>query len=617
MTVGRTQARVVLLLTALCVLRGVFWAVVAIAPSPIDEMQHFDYVHSIATGDGVPTVGKDRIHPDVLSFAKASPTFGLRSQPYPGDTRAPEWDGADPQYEGIQGPTYYALLAPFYWLGRLFGIGGSFYLVRVGSVLLGALAIPASWLLIRRLLPRRPETWLLPPVALTFVNAVSAGAATIGNDVVVLTGAAVAAIVLLRGLERRSTAAAVGAGAAAGLVLLGKTTAGALVPVLGLLALPWLRRWWAEGPDSRLLLRRWVVAYGAAFAAPFALWTAWNLWTYHAFSGAAEADAITGALQTTYPRTFETVRVQWEAVRRGLTTAQIADLEPAYHHVWELGFGALVGCGLVLAWRRRDRESLLPLGWGTLAYPLTFATVAGSFLLVLGETGILLGRYLWVALVPLAIALGVGAFVLGGRRFALALVLVVAAVATWYERTDAHRFLDTYYEYELAGGDLGPVVEQSWNDGYTPAAAIEIDVDCQVAVVDLGLEVPPERIEVVGAEGSTGATLEQSRPAAFTRYRLDTPVHGPLTIPVTTGVAISVTERAPEASLDGAAGDPMVRAHCPVDDPGDVRFEQLFDRNPPVPRSLLELWPTLNAIGVTVAAAAAVLWGLRRRELEG
>jgi hypothetical protein len=610
---ARRQRRVVLVLTALCIARGLFWAVVAIAPSPIDEMQHFDYVRSLARGDGVPTVGKDTIGDEVLEFAKESRTFIFRSLPYPQDVTAEAWVGADPQYEGIQGPTYYALLVPFYWLGRPFGISEAFYLSRIGSVLLGAAVVPLAWLLTRRLLPNRPSAWLLPSVVLAFLASVNAGTATIGNDAVVLTGAAAAAVLLLRVLERRTVAGAVAAGGLAGLVLLGKTTASAMVPVLLLLALPQLRSWWREGAEARARLRRWIVAYAAAFAAPFAVWTGWNVLTYHAFSGAAEAEKLTGALQTSYPRSLHTLWLHLQASHVGLSTSQLADVQSRYHLVWEVALLVLVALAAVVAWRRRDGETGWTIGWGAAAVPLTFLTVAGSFLLVLGETGLILGRYLWVAVVPAAVALGVAASVVAGRRFAIPLVLAVAALAAWQERADTYVWLERHYEGDLPGGGVAPVVDQSWNDGYAQADAVRIDVACLVSVVDIGLEEPPEQLTVAGTGAAVEAQLESAVPAGFARYRLPVPVQGPVRIPLGTGVAVSNEERVPEVSLDGGAGDPMVRADCPAANPGAVRFAQVFAGHPGVGRGAVRAWPTVQAAGLSVGALVSLGWGLRRR----
>jgi len=611
------------LLTVFALARGTFWAAALLTPSPIDESQHFDYVRSLARGEGIPTVGQDVLGGEVLHLAKQSPTFYFRSQPYPDDKDAPEWQGAPgaAQYEGIQGPVYYALLTPFYWAGRPWGVAGSFYLVRFGSALLGALAIPLSWLLARRLVPNRPSSWLLPPILLASLNAVSAGSAAIGNDVIVLTGTAAAAVLLLRGLERRSTAAALGAGLVAGLVFVGKTTALALVPLLALLALPVLVRWWREAPWRPMV---WVAVYGTALVAALIPWLAWNLATYGAISGSSEAEAITGSLQVSYAPSIDTFRQHWSGMRRGFWAGQLNDLVPSYGHVWELVAVLAIAIGLVVAWRRRSGHGWA-IAWGALSYPLSFAAVAGFFLMAFDRSGLILGRYTWVALVPLVTAIGLGLGAIGGRRFGLALCLSVTSLVLYREVEVTHTFLRVAYENDLAAPRLAPVIEQSWNDGYGAADAVKIDIPCPATVIDLGLQKPPHDITVETRNGDVAGTLVSTKVAEFTRYQLAMPVSGIVEIPVTTGVAISVPEREPAGSLVGGTGDPMLRVHCAAEDPRAIRFEQLYSTiHPPLTRSMLYAWPVAWVVVSGIAAFGALLSALvprprprRRRSADG
>jgi hypothetical protein len=593
----------VLLLTFVGLARGTFWAAVLETPSPLDEIQHFDYVRALAHGEGVPVVGQTMVDDEVLQLAKASPTFYLRSAPYPPDKDHQAWRDATvaAQYEGIQGPVYYAVLTPFYWAGQPWGVTGSLYLVRFGSVLLGALAIPVAWLLSRRLVPDRPWMWLLAPVLLTSLNAIQGGAATVGNDILVATGAGVAAVLLLRGLDRRSVGSAVLAGGASGLVLLAKATAFALVPVLLLLAGVQLFRWLRE---DRALAARWSAAYVVAFGAPMALWTAWNLATYGAPSASAEAEAITGPVQVSYARSFETVRRHWSAVREGFWAGQVNDVRPGYGYWWELVALAVITLAIVVAVRRRDQAGWVA-AWGGAAYPLTVTAVAGFFLVAFERSGLLLGRYAWVALLPIVLAVGLSLGIIGGRRFALVLCLVVATGALWLEVDMVKEYVSQTYEQPLAAPGLAPAVEQSWNDGYAAAQAIEIDVPCRSSVLDLGLQAPPRRITVVRAGGTTDGELVETKNAEFSRYRLREPVSGRVEIPVETGVAVSGTELEPAGSLVGGDGDPMVRVHCPVDDAGRVRFNQLYDMgHPPLTRRFIHAWP---ALWVEVSGVAMVI----------
>jgi len=73
--------------------------------NPIDEAQHYSYVESIATGNGLPVVGEDKLSSDILEIAKASPTQPFQSQGYL-LTEDFDWGAFGESYEGggVQGP---------------------------------------------------------------------------------------------------------------------------------------------------------------------------------------------------------------------------------------------------------------------------------------------------------------------------------------------------------------------------------------------------------------------------------------------------------------------------------------------------------------------------------
>jgi len=228
---------VVLALLTLCaVARGGYWAVTFETWSPVDEAQHFGYVESLATGHGIPTVGRDRVSNAVMSIAKASPTYFARSRPFSPTAADDNWGAAREQYEGIHGPTYYALMVPAYWIGDAVSPLAALYTVRLASVLLGALAIPLAWLLARRLLPDRPLAWLLGPGLLVCVNGFSATAATVSNDTLIMTGSAAVLLLATRAAASPRWAPAAVTGAAAGAVFVGKTTALGLFPLVAIVA---------------------------------------------------------------------------------------------------------------------------------------------------------------------------------------------------------------------------------------------------------------------------------------------------------------------------------------------------------------------------------------------
>ncbi|MEO7429542.1 MAG: glycosyltransferase family 39 protein, partial [Acidimicrobiales bacterium] len=354
----RHHVVVLVLLTVFALARGGYWAMAFETWSPVDEAQHFGYVESLATGDGIPTVGRDHLSNHVMVIAKASPTYFARSRPFLARASDNNWGPAREQYEGIHGPTYYALMVPAYWLGGALSPLGALYAVRLASVLLGAAAIPLAWALARRLLPDRPLAWLLGPGLLVCVNGYMATAATVSNDTLVITGTVAALLLTTRALASPRWLPAAIAGAVAGAVFVGKTTALGLFPLMALLAIVQHRNGLAS---TEGWLRR-LVAAGTGAAIITLPWIAWNLVTYQAISGAAAVEAITGSLQTVLEPSLHALHRHWEGARVTFWEAGLLTGDASYRRAWDLlaaGVGAL---GLVAALRRWRRPEVLTVG---------------------------------------------------------------------------------------------------------------------------------------------------------------------------------------------------------------------------------------------------------------
>lgn len=58
-----------LLLCVVGLIRGLYWVGTLAFWNHIDEMQHFGYVESLATGDGMPVVGHDLLSDEVSAIA--------------------------------------------------------------------------------------------------------------------------------------------------------------------------------------------------------------------------------------------------------------------------------------------------------------------------------------------------------------------------------------------------------------------------------------------------------------------------------------------------------------------------------------------------------------------
>ena len=221
------------------VLKGGYWVVTTQVWSPVDEVQHYGYVESLARGQGIPTVGVDLLSDEAMYSVKSSPTSGYLVDPYQGNNDDPNWGATRHQYEGIHGPTYYALMTPFYWAGRPWGVTGSLMAIRMGTVLTALAAVPLTWAMARRLFPARSSIWLLGPALLVVWNSLNFG--VVSNDALILPLAAAAGLQGLRALARPKRWEQAGlAGLLVGLTMVTKSTSLVLFPLMALLALWWV-----------------------------------------------------------------------------------------------------------------------------------------------------------------------------------------------------------------------------------------------------------------------------------------------------------------------------------------------------------------------------------------
>ena len=216
------QRWLLLAVMGVALVRGLFWVALAPVWNPVDETAHFGYVEFLATGHGIPKVDEDLVSNEVLRVAKESPTYYFRTRPHGVDASDPAWDGTRYQYEGVQGPVYYLLMVPAYWLGRPFGILGALYTVRVASVLLSLMAVPLAWLLARELFPRFPAIWVATPALLALSQGFNANLACVSNDALAVVASTGTLVLAVRGVKSPSSRNAIGAGALLGLSVLNK-----------------------------------------------------------------------------------------------------------------------------------------------------------------------------------------------------------------------------------------------------------------------------------------------------------------------------------------------------------------------------------------------------------
>lgn len=82
----------------------------------VDEEQHFDYIHYLATQARAPIVGHDYLSPTVVEAIINSHRWSTYHWPSPASQRAQDWGLEGQSYEGYQPPLFYLLAVPFYSL---------------------------------------------------------------------------------------------------------------------------------------------------------------------------------------------------------------------------------------------------------------------------------------------------------------------------------------------------------------------------------------------------------------------------------------------------------------------------------------------------------------------
>jgi len=609
----RLERSLLLAFVLIGLVRGLFWVAMTEVWNPIDETAHFAYVESLATGKGIPEVGHDLVSDEVLGIAKQSPTdYSFRSRPYRPTASDGNWAGTRHQYEAIQGPVYYTLMVPFYWIGRPFGFLTAVYAVRIGSLLLSLAAVPLTWMLGRRLFPRRRWVGLTAAGLLVFVNGFNANMASASNDSLAVVASAAAVLLFLRALRGRP-GQVLAAGLCFGVAVVNKTTALELVPLLGIaLLVTVLRAHW----KPRALFT-WAGLFVTGSMAALAPWLAFNFATYGAPSAASQVASITGGTQEPSSLSMAGLKMQLLESGRGFWELQAAAPGvSASRKIMAAAMALAVVVGLAVALVRKQSGDAARLAWLAVALPLAFVVMMGIVFGVLGGQGATVGRHYYPVLVPTVLLISAGAdLVLGGRRGILA-VLALSAVLTTAERG----VYTSYSEAAFGHGRIAntvPLVDQSWNDGFVAADSVAVDAPCATTNVALVFEASPPGVAppvtVDSAQGSF--TVE---PAGvndgFTVYTTPTPVAGRLAIRFgrPTSIGASLAEREAKVAIPGRHEDPVVRVYCRVADPVGAEFAERYD--PLHPRFLnpgrIETWAdgwTLVAWTTTVIVAVGLV----------
>jgi hypothetical protein len=230
--------------------------------SPVDELQHTDYVRVIAEQGRLPVYGKADIDPTLLAVYMHEYPGAFSANGY----RIPDYIFIS--YETVQFPVYYVVAAPLY---RIFDRDPrvAIYALRLENVAFSAAALLLLVLLMRRLLPKRPELWALAPVVILAMPGLSMRHSQVTNEVLPALLLTVFMASLLRQSDAHPRWVAFGEGALLGASVLTKLTA---IGVGGSALAAWATR-----PGG---LRLRLLPAAAGFSLTLAPWLAWSLSVY-------------------------------------------------------------------------------------------------------------------------------------------------------------------------------------------------------------------------------------------------------------------------------------------------------------------------------------------------
>jgi hypothetical protein len=591
--------------------RGLFWVVTFPVWSG-DEGAHYSYEQSVATGHGIPVAGRTLNSVDTLRLVKESPVSLERTMPIP-PSPTPQWGIVDEQYEGLQSPLYYLLLVPVYWVGRAVGgVIGSFYALRLASLCLAVATIPLTALLARALLPQRRAVWVLAPAVIGVLQIVNVQNSYVDNDALTMVAGAACVLALLacRGDLRARRGALFGLTLAA--AFLTKATLAALVPALLIAMVAYVVR---RRPGVRPVAVWTAVAGGTAIVIMLP-YLVFNLTEYHALNGAHAAAALIKPIIGSTPVSLAGAGHLGQMFLRTLFVGQgIAPPTSAdqYQRLWEWAAVVSAAAALTGATLQRRWDELALVGWIVASIPLgVLALIVVGFSQSGGEATVV-ARYLDCLLPLFAILVGYGAIAVAGPRIGSLALLAVLVAASFVEVAGDRAWVRTTYTADIFGRSV-PVVEQSYSDGWALFTNVRGSTACPADAVALDVLAPAPPAVAVNGRWTAGAEAD----GPWTEYRLARPVRGKLVIrtlgPVEVGTARHRgTVAGPGGSVAASAvGVPAVRLYCPVRDPADVRFGQLYRTDhPPLSLGTVLAWPEVEAWvegGLVVGVAAAVAW---------
>jgi hypothetical protein len=559
-------------------LRGLWWVTTTPLWSPIDEQAHYDVVEAIGRGDGLPIVGQTRVHRDVLTIEKSSPTSPWRSVPVPADPARREWPAVGQSYEAAQPPLYYAVVAPVWRVAHAGGTTASVYALRVASLLLSLLLLPLAWLIGRELFPDAPGVGLGAAAFLAVWSGVNGNFAIVANDGLMAVLAAAVLLVMARAVRRGlSTRGALVTGALVGATVLTKTTGLAIV---GVVAIGAVVAAWRNHQRVRDIVRFGAIA-GAVAALLIAPWLVFNHAQYGGLTASKQLDKITGSLQSNPPFNLHGMATRLRQAGHGFFDAQILSTHLSHYAVLWFATTAVLGTtALVVLWRRRARHDAAVVAWLFAAWPIAFVTMAFVILHLSGGRSDITGRHLYVALPAVAVALAFASQQALGR-YALVALALVAAIGLTIEAHDEPGITRAIYGAP-AFANLSPVVDKTFADRTIAGGTFAFSAACPIVATRLFL-----------ADGKSRMFPAPDRQT-------------------TTHVDVPTTTR-----LAGTRRGPAHQLFCVTPHSYDARFRQSFRRGHlPLTRAEVAFFPRLWAVvgwgWFLVAAFSITRWGKRK-----
>ncbi|MDP8925227.1 MAG: DUF2142 domain-containing protein [Chloroflexota bacterium] len=379
-----------------------------------DEPAHFNYVRHVAQTGQLPILAPGDWDAELLAR--------LTTERFPNDDEI-----AGIRYEGHQPPLYYLLGAAVNRLSWDLLLERQVLALRALSILLGVVTVVAAFVVGREVAPNRPELALLGGATVAFVPMHTAISAAINNDSLANALAGVTLATLLVGWRRGfGVRGAVALGVLLGLVLLTKLTAYVYVP-LGLATL-FLRERRPGPPLGEVFSRaaRLTLLAGGVALLIASWWFVRNVSVYGLADplGLARHDAVVVGQPRWQALDLASLDFFYRVLFRSFwgMFGWMGVVLPDRVYLLYLGLTLLAILGLLLPWLRVASRAIGDLfkrrgddaGRGPVALRapwliwtpilLVFAAVAYYNLTFIQPQG----RYLFPALVPLAVVLATG-----------------------------------------------------------------------------------------------------------------------------------------------------------------------------------------------------------------